>query len=161
MPKNVQTTTQLHSFHMLTRQCSKAFNLGFNNMWTENFQMFNLDLEKAEDPEIKLPNLLNHRKSKRIPEKASTSASLTTLKLLTVWITTNCGEFLKRWEYWPLYLPPEKPVCRSRRNTVLDREQQTDSKLGKEYVKAVYCHLAYLTSMQSTSWHLVPSLHDK
>ena len=57
--------------------------------------MFNLDLEKAEDPEIKLPNLLNHRKSKRIPEKASTSASLTTLKLLTVWITTNCVKFLE------------------------------------------------------------------
>ena len=57
--------------------------------------MFNLDLEKAEDPEIKLPNLLNHRKSKRIPEKASTSASLTTLKLLTVWITANCGKFLE------------------------------------------------------------------
>ena len=34
----------------------------------------------------------------------------------------------------------------------LDMEQQTGSKLGKEYVKAVYCHPAYLTSMQSTSW---------
>ena len=34
----------------------------------------------------------------------------------------------------------------------LDMEQQTSSKLGKEYVKAVYCHLAYLTYMQSTSW---------
>ena len=38
-------------------------------MWTENFQMFNLDSEKAEEPEIKLPHLLDHRKSKRIPEK--------------------------------------------------------------------------------------------
>ena len=45
------------------------------------------------------------------------------------------------------YLPPEKSVCRSR----LDMEQQSDSKLGKEYVKAVYCHPAYLTYMQSTS----------
>ena len=34
----------------------------------------------------------------------------------------------------------------------LDMEQQTGSKLGKEYIKAVYCHLAYLTYMQSTSW---------
>ena len=33
-----------------------------------------------------------------------------------------------------------------------DMEQKTGSKLGKEYVKAVYCHLAYLTYMQSTSW---------
>ena len=38
-------------------------------------------------------------KNNRIPEKKSSSASLTTLKPLTVWITTNCGKFLKRWEY--------------------------------------------------------------
>ena len=37
----------------------------------------------------------------------------------------------------------------------LDMEEQTGSKLGEEYVKAVYCHLAYLTYMQSTSWGTV------
>ena len=37
----------------------------------------------------------------------------------------------------------------------LDMEQQTDSKSGKEYVKAVYCHPAYLTSLQSTSWEML------
>ena len=42
---------------------------------------------------------LDHRESKGIPEKTSTSASLTMLKPLTVWITTNCGKFLKSWEY--------------------------------------------------------------
>ena len=52
----------------------------------------------------------------------------------------------------PLYLPPEKSVCRSRSNSLeLDMEQQTGSKSGKEYVKAVYCHSAYLTYMQITS----------
>ena len=40
-----------------------------NSMWTVNFQMFKLNLEKAEEPEIKLPNLLDHQKSKRVPEK--------------------------------------------------------------------------------------------
>ena len=40
MPKNVQTTTQLDSFHMLARSCSKSFKLGFNSTWTENFQMY-------------------------------------------------------------------------------------------------------------------------
>ena len=40
MPKNVQTTTQLHSFHMLARSRSKSFKLGFNSTWTENFQMY-------------------------------------------------------------------------------------------------------------------------
>ena len=36
----------------------------------------------------------------------------------------------------------------------LDMEQWTGSKLGKEYVKAIYCHPAYLTSMQNTSWEM-------
>ena len=43
----------------------------------------------------------------------------------------------------------------------LDMEQQTGSKLGKENVKAVYCHLAYLTSMQSTSWEVPGWLKHK
>ena len=55
MQKNVQTITQLHSSHTLAKSCSKFSKLGFNSIWTENFQMFKLDLEKAEEPEIKLP----------------------------------------------------------------------------------------------------------
>ena len=51
----------------------------------------------------------------------------------------------------PSYWPPEKSVCRSRSQLELDMEQQPGSKLGKEYIKAVYCHPAYLTYMQSTS----------
>ena len=54
MPKNVQTTAQLHSFHTLAKKCSKFSKLGFNSMWTENLQMIKVDLEKAEEPEIKL-----------------------------------------------------------------------------------------------------------
>ena len=60
--------------------------------------MYKLDLEKAEEPENKLPTFLYRRKSKGIPEKTSTY-SLTMQKPLTEWITTNCGKFLKRWEY--------------------------------------------------------------
>ena len=51
----------------------------------------------------------------------------------------------------PPDLPLEKPVCRSGSKLELDMEQQTGSKEEKEYVKAVYCHPAYVTSMQSTS----------
>ena len=54
IPKNAHTTTQLHSFHMLARWCSKFSKVGFNSTWTVNFQMSKLDLEKAEEPEIKL-----------------------------------------------------------------------------------------------------------
>ena len=53
--KNVQTIIQLCLFQMLVRLCSTSFKLGFSNMWTKNFQIFNLDLEKAEKSEIKLP----------------------------------------------------------------------------------------------------------
>ena len=55
VPKNAQTTAQLHSSHMLVKYCSKFSKPGFNSTWTVNFQMFKLVLEKAEEPEIKLP----------------------------------------------------------------------------------------------------------
>ena len=59
--------------------------------------MFKLDLEKAEEPEFKLPIYVGSQEKQESFRKASTSASLTMLKSLTVWITT--GKFLKRWEY--------------------------------------------------------------
>ena len=43
---------------MLAKWCSKFSKLGFNSMWTKKFQMFKLDLEKAEEPEIKLPTFI-------------------------------------------------------------------------------------------------------
>ena len=69
MPKNAQTTIQLHSFHTLARLFSKSFKLGFCSRQTENFQMFKLDLEKAEEPEIKLPASTASSKSKIVPER--------------------------------------------------------------------------------------------
>ena len=95
MPKNIQTTVQLPSSHMLPRSCSTSFKLGFKNMWTENSQMYKLDLEKAEEPETKLSTSTRSEKKQENFRKTSTSASLTMLKPLTVWITTNCGNFLE------------------------------------------------------------------
>ena len=60
--------------------------------------MFKLDLEKAEELEIKLPTSTGSLKKQENSRKMSTSASLSTLKPLTVWITTNCGKFFKKWE---------------------------------------------------------------
>jgi len=57
MPKNAQTTTQLHASHTLVKECSKFSKPGFSNTWTVNFHMFKLVLEKAEEPEIKLQNI--------------------------------------------------------------------------------------------------------
>ena len=62
-------------------------------------------------------HLLDHRNSKRIPEKTFTSASLTMPKPLTVWITTNCGKFFKRCAYQNTLPPSAKPLCRSRSNS--------------------------------------------
>ena len=55
MPKNAQTSGQFHSSHMLVKWCLKFSKPGFSNMWTVNFQMFKLFLEKAGEQEIKLP----------------------------------------------------------------------------------------------------------
>ena len=62
---------------------------GFSNMWTVNFLMFMLVLEKAEEPEIKLPTSTGSSKKQESSRKTSTSALLTMSKPLTVWITIN------------------------------------------------------------------------
>ena len=85
-------------------------------------------------------------------QKPSTSVLLTTPTPLTVWITKNCGKFFKRWEYQST-LPASWEICMQVKKQKLkrDMEQWTGSKLRKEYVKAVYCHPVYITSMQRTS----------
>ena len=74
-------------------------------------------------------------------------------KPLTVWITTNCRKFWKRCEYQTTW-PASWEICMQvrKQQLELDMEQQTGSKEEKEYIKDVYCHPTYLTSMQSTSW---------
>ena len=108
MLKNAQNTAQLHSSHTLAKQCSKFSSQGFN--WTKNFQMFKLDVEKAEEPKIKLPTSAGSLKKQESSRKTSTSASLTTPKPLIVWITTNCGKFWKRWEYQTIW-PASWEIC--------------------------------------------------
>ena len=77
----------------------------------------------------------------RSSRKTYISASLTMPSLLTVWITTDCGKFLKRWEY-QITWPASWKFCMQvkKQELEMDMEQQTGSKLGKEYIKAVYCH---------------------
>ena len=90
--------------------------------------------------------------TKRVPEKHLLLLILNMPKPLTVWITTNCGKFFKRGEYQTT-LPASCETCMQvkKQQLEVDMEQQTGSKLGKEYVKAVYCYPVYLTYMQSTS----------
>ena len=85
------------------------------NMWTVNFLMFKLVLEKAEEPEIKLPTSAGSSKKQESSRKTSTSVLLTMPKPWTVWITINCGKFWKSWEYqttwhasWETYMQVRK-----------------------------------------------------
>ena len=92
-------------------------------------------------------------KQQESSRKTSISALLTMPKPLSLWIIINCGKFLKRWEYQTTW-PASWEICMQvkKQKSELDMEQQTGSKSGKEYVKAVYFHPAYLTYMQSTLW---------
>ena len=145
MPKNAQITAQLHSSNTLVKLCSKFSKPGFNSTWTMNFQIFELDLEKAEEAEIKLSTSVGSLKKQESSRETSISALLTMPKTLTVWITTNCGKFLNSWEYQMTW-PASWEICVQvkKQQLELDMEQQTGSKSRKEYVKAVYCHPAYL-----------------
>ena len=124
--------------------------------------MFKLDLEKAEETEIKLLTSVGSLKKQESSRKTSTSALLTMAKPLTVWITRNYGKFWKRWEYHATW-PASWKICMQvkKQQLELDMEQQTGSQLGKEYIKAVYCHPAYLTSMQSTSCEMLGWIKHK
>ena len=69
MPRNAQTTMQLHSSRTLAKCCSKFSKPGFNNMRAMSFQMFKLDLDKAEEPEIKLPTFVGSSKKQESSRK--------------------------------------------------------------------------------------------
>ena len=125
-----------------------------------NFQIFKLVLEKAEEPEIKLPTSLDHWKSKRVPEKTSTFALLTTPKPLTF--------HDKLWKILQEMRIPDHLICLLRNlyagqeATVTTGHGTTDwFQIGKESVKAIYCHLAYLTYMQNTSCEILGWMKHK
>ena len=102
-----------------------------------NYQMVKLDLEKAEEPEIKLPISVGSKKQES-SRKTYTSALLTMPKPLIMWITTNWGKFFKRLEYQTTW-PASWEICVQvkKKQLKLAMEQQIGSKLGKAYVKAV------------------------
>ena len=84
MPKNVQTTAQLHSSHMEQSNAENSPSQASTACETLNFQMFKLDLEKVEEPEIKLPTSTGSSKKQESSRKTYISALLTMPKPLTV-----------------------------------------------------------------------------
>ena len=80
------------------------------------------------------------KKAREFRKKTSISVLLTMPKTLTVWITINCGKFWKKWEYQTTWPASWEAYMQIRNQQLgLDMEQQTGSKSGKKYVKAVYC----------------------
>ena len=112
--------------------------------------MYKLDLEKAEEQEIKLSSFVGSEKKQENPRNIPTSTLLTMQMSLTMCITTDCGKL-------PEMRIPDHLAC-LRRNlsagqeaTVRTRHRTDWFQVGKQYVKAVYCYFAYLTYMLSTS----------
>ena len=141
MPKNAQNTTQLHSSHMLesNAQNSPSQASTIRELWNSRCSSWIWKRQRNQRSNCQHP--LDYRKRKRVPGKTSISALLAMSKPL---ITINCGKFWKRWEYQTTW-PASWKICMQVRKQQLglDMEQQTDSRWGKEYVKAVYCHPAY------------------
>ena len=80
----------------------------------------------------------------------------------------DCRDHNKLWKFWERWeyqttLPASWEICMQvkKQQLELDMEQQTGSKSGKENIKAVYCHPAYLTYMQSTSWEMLGWMKHK
>ena len=116
--------------------------------------MFKLDWEKAEEPEIKLPTSTGISKKQENSRKTST-VYFCFIDLSKAFDCVDHNKLWKilqeRWEYQTT-LPASWEICMQvkKQQLKLDMEQQTGSKSGKEYIKAVYCHPAYLTYMHST-----------
>ena len=112
--------------------------------------MFQLDLEKTEEPEIKLPTLMDHQKIKRVSENID-FCFIDCTKALDYVDHNNLWKILKEMG------TPDHLTCLLRnmyagqKATVRTVRTWTGSKSGKEYVKAIYFHPANLTYMQSTS----------
>ena len=142
-------------FTMLVRCCSISFKLGFNNTWTENFQVYKLDLEKAEELEIKLPTSIGSQKKQENSRKTSTSASLTMLKPLTLWITTN-------WKILKEMGIPNHMTCLLR-NLYADQEATVWIRhgtmdwfqIGKGVHRGCLLWSWYLIYVQSKSWEML------
>ena len=145
MLKNVQTTAQLHSSHTLGKLILKI-------LQTRLWQYMNRELPdvragfwKGKGTRDQIAKIHSIIKKSREFQKISTSALLTISKPLTGSQQTVENSSRDGNTRTP-YLPPEKPVC-NHVQLELDMEQQTSSKLGREYVKVVYSHPAYLTFM--------------
>ena len=130
-------------------------------MWTVNFQMFKLDLEKAEEPEIKLPASVGLLKKQENSRKTIYFCLVDYAKAIDCVDCDKLWKILRREYQRPLHAFWEICVQIKKKELEPDMKQWTGSKLGKEYIKAVYCLHAYLTFIQSISWEILDWVKHK
>ena len=118
--------------------------------------MYKLDLEKAENPEIKLLTFVGSQREQRNSRKNIYFCFTGYAKVFDCMCHNQLWKTLKEMGM-PDYLtcPWETCMWVKKQQLEPDMEPRAGSKLGKEYVKAVCCHPVYLTSMQSTSWEML------
>ena len=110
-------------------------------MWIENFQMYKLGFRKGRGTRGQIAHICWILEKERELQKNIFFCFIDYAKPLSVWVTTNYEKFLKRWVYQTI-LPVSWETCMQVKKQQLQpyKEQQTSSKLGKEYDKAVYCN---------------------
>ena len=136
----------------IAKWCLKFSKPGFKSMWTHELPDVQAGFRKGRGTRDQIANICWLIERARELQKNIHFCFIDYAKPLTVWITRNCIKFFKRWEYQTTW-PASWVICMQvkKQQLELDMEQQAGSKSGKEYVKAVYCHPAYSTYMQSTS----------
>ena len=117
MPNNAKITAYLHSSHTLVKYCSKFSKAGFSNTWTVNFLMFKLVLEKAEEPEIKLPTSAGSWKKQESSRKNIYFCFIDYAKALDCVDRNKLENSERDGNTRPPDLPLEKSVCRSGNNS--------------------------------------------
>ena len=120
--------------------------------------MFKLDFRKGRGTRDQIDNICWITEKAR---KFQKNIYFCFIHYAKVWLcgSQQTGKFFRRQEYQTT-LPASWEICMQvkKEQLELDMEKLNGSKLGKEYVKAVYCHPAYLTYMQSTSWEMLGSM---
>ena len=137
MPKNAQITTQLHScISHASKVVLKILQARLQQYITVNFQMLKLYLEKAEEPEIKLPTSIGSIEKAREFQKNIYFCFLDYTKAFDCVDQKNYGKFFKRWEYQTTW-PASWETCMQvkEQQLELDMEQWTGSKLEKKYIR--------------------------
>ena len=161
MPNNVQITMQVCSFKHASKVMLKIRQARLQKYENQEFPNVQVDFLEKSGTRDQIVNIHWTLEKAKVFKKKIYFCFIHYAKAL-VWITTNCGKFLKRWEYLTtLSASWETCLWVKKQQLELAIEQWTGSKLGKEYIKAIYCHPVYLTYMHSTSCEMLGWMKHK